>query len=179
MIPTDGSALSGRTRLYLALRVGISIAALAALTIAAKSLFGQSTHYRHRDGWILPDSTLTPGAVRTIDSSVICHGTTKTVRKTTEHMKQVVYDEYGIADRYVGQYEIDHLIPLELGGKDTVANLWPEPAKPPPGFRQKDLAENAAHRAVCSGRLSADSAQRWIVHNLPSLYDSLVQHAKR
>jgi hypothetical protein len=31
-------------------------------------------------------------------------------------MKREVYREYGIASRGSGDYEVDHLIPLELGG---------------------------------------------------------------
>jgi hypothetical protein len=41
-IPTDGTALSNRTRFWLALRVGIAITFLAAFTIAVKSLAGQA-----------------------------------------------------------------------------------------------------------------------------------------
>src|ERR1700685_964893 len=36
-------------------------------------------------------------------------------------------------------YELDHLIPLELGGcPDCKENLWLEPYDPQPGARQKD-----------------------------------------
>jgi hypothetical protein len=28
-----------------------------------------------------------------------------------------------------GAYEVDHLIPLELGGDNVIANLWPEAAE--------------------------------------------------
>jgi hypothetical protein len=175
MIPIDGSSLTWRSRLTLGLRAAIAAIIAVAFVVAAKAALGQSTHYRHRAGWILQDSVLTPGAVRTTDSSVICHGTTKAVRKTTEHMKQAVYDEYGIADRYAGQYEIDHLIPLELGGKDTVSNLWPEPAKPLPGYHQKDVLENWLHREICTGALSADSVQRWIVHDFPGAYRAMLK----
>jgi hypothetical protein len=132
-------------------------------------------HYRHRHGWTLPDSTITPGAVRETVAAKICGTRTKAFRHTTEATKRRVYEVYGILTHQQGQYEIDHLIPLELGGKDTISNLWPEPATPQPGFHQKDLTENAAHRALCTGRLSADSAQRWIAHDFPSMYDSLVR----
>lgn len=132
-------------------------------------------HYRHRAGWVLPDSVVTPGAVRETETAKICGVSTKAFRRTTETMKQQVYRTYGITHHRLGQFEVDHLIPLELGGKDTVSNLWPEPANPEPGFHQKDLTENAAHRAICTGILSADSAQRWIAHDFPSMYDSLVR----
>lgn len=144
------------------------------LALCAAPSSAQAAHYRHRAGWTLPDSIATPGVVRTIDRQAICTGTTKTVRHTTASMKAVVYAEYGIRSHPTGAFEIDHLIPLELGGADTVANLWPQPARPIPGFRQKDLTENWLHRAICTGRITPDSAQRWIVHDFPGAYAAML-----
>jgi len=48
---------------------------------------------------------------------------------------------------------------LELGGSNDAANLWPEAA---PGVHEKDKVEDYLHKAVCSGRLSIDEAQRTI-----------------
>ena len=50
--------------------------------------------------------------------------------------------------------EIDHLVPLELGGADTMANLWPECSPgyehwQGPGFRDKDGFENYLWFHVC------------------------------
>ncbi len=145
-------------------------AAIVLLALFAMPSSAQTAHYRYRAGWVLPDSSVTPGVVRTTDRQAICTGTTKTVRHTTAGMKAAVYAAYGIRSHPTGAFEIDHLVPLELGGADTVANLWPEPAKPVPGFHQKDLLENALHKAICTGRLSPDSAQRWIVHDFPGAY---------
>jgi hypothetical protein len=33
----------------------------------------------------------------------------------------MVYAEYGIAERSQGEYEVDHLVPLEPGGSNDVA----------------------------------------------------------
>jgi hypothetical protein len=78
------------------------------------------------DDPIRPDPRLTPGAVLTTDVSVICKpGYTKTVRHTSGNLKAQVYREYRI-NRNGGNYEIDHLIPLEVGGADVRENLWPE-----------------------------------------------------
>src|SRR5438477_344466 len=39
-------------------------------------------------------------------------------------------------------FEIDHLIPLELGGSNELANLRPQPYRRRPAAREKDLLEN-------------------------------------
>ena len=54
------------------------------------------------------------------------------------------------------------MIPLELGGDNVIANLWPEAAEPRPGFHQKDKVENYLHRQVCAGAMSLTDAQRQI-----------------
>jgi len=63
-------------------------------------------------------------------------------RLRTERRARAVYGEYGIATHRPYQYEVDHLISLELGGSNAIANLWPEAALPKPGFHQKDAVEN-------------------------------------
>ena len=55
--------------------------------------------------------------------------------------------------------------PWSSGGDNTLANLWPEHARPRPGFREKDEVENLLHAEVCSGRMSAAAAQRAIAEN--------------
>jgi hypothetical protein len=59
-----------------------------------------------------------------------------------------------------GNYEEDHLIPLELGGSPTSPkNLWPEPGASP---NPKDSVESAADHAVCTGQLTLAAAQQAI-----------------
>ncbi|MBV8807968.1 MAG: hypothetical protein JO033_04785 [Acidobacteriaceae bacterium] len=84
-------------------------------------------------------------------------------------MKRQVCKAYGVkpCPKAVRE-EIDHLIPLELGGMDDVKNLWPELAKysdGSPGFHVKDKLENELHRRVCAGLMSLEDAQGCISHN--------------
>ena len=67
--------------------------------------------------------------------------------RTTETRANVL-DDYNIplADRY--HYELDHLIPLAIGGADTAANLWPQPQNE---ADLKDVLENRIQGQVCSG----------------------------
>ena len=43
--------------------------------------------------------------------------------------------------------ELDHLVPLALGGANTAANLWPEPA---PDYERKDRLEVEMQRRACA-----------------------------
>ena len=69
--------------------------------------------------------------------------------------------------------EIDHIISLELGGSNDIANLFPERASPAPGYKVKDRLENELHRHVCLGQKSLRSAQREIATNWQALYKKL------
>lgn len=106
----------------------------------------------------------------------MCTVSTTTERHTPERLKEHIRQEYGGAVHpEPGTEEVDHLVPLTLGGADDSLNLWLQPAEPRPGFHEKDHLEITAHAAVCAGRLSLDSAQRWIAHDFPTMYDSLVR----
>jgi hypothetical protein len=68
--------------------------------------------------------------------------------------------------------EVDHLIALELGGSNSIRNLWPEAALPKPGFHEKDKVENYLHRRVCAGRMTLRVAQRKMARNWLAVYRS-------
>jgi hypothetical protein len=87
----------------------------------------------------------------------------------------MVYAEYGIVERSQGEYEVDHLVPLELGGSNDIANLWPESAAPPRGFHEKDVVENHLHDQVCGGSMSLLDAQRAIATNWIDVYERVPQ----
>jgi predicted RNase H-like HicB family nuclease len=107
---------------------------------------------------LLPDPACTPGAIFTgaTVSQICTPGYSRSARNVSESVKQSVYAEYGIASHVPGSYEVDHLVSLELGGNNTVANLWPEIS---PGYHEKDGIENRLHDAVCAGSVSLRSAQ--------------------
>lgn len=109
---------------------------------------------------LLPDPVCTPGAAQTSDLGVICGTSTSVRRQVSEETRQRAFAEYGVAlHNPPGTYELDHLIPLEIGGSNDIANLWPEAA---PGFRRKDEVEDFLHDSVCSGRMGVSDAQRAI-----------------
>lgn len=109
---------------------------------------------------LLPDSACTPGDVETTDLGVICHQATRNRRHVDEATHEYAFAEYGLSPHQPrGDYEVDHLIPLEIGGSNNIKNLWPEAA---PGFHRKDEVENKLHELVCSGRMTIDAAQKAI-----------------
>jgi hypothetical protein len=116
---------------------------------------------------VLPDPDCTPGAVMGITVEEVCTTSTKKRRAVTSGMKKQVYKAYGVSHPQPSDaYEVDHFIPLELGGSNDVANLWPQPAKPAPGFHQKDCVEDYLHDQVCKQKsMSLEDAQRAIAED--------------
>lgn len=123
----------------------------------------------------LPDSACTPGAIfPNVTTAQICKsGYASSVRNVPTSEKDQVYAEYGITHHSAGQYEVDHLVSLELGGSNDISNLWPELASPTPGFHQKDQVENYMHDQVCSGAMSLHDAQVKIATNWLAVYNSM------
>ena len=130
------------------------------MTIAALFLAAACHLNVDARGVILPDRACTPGDTLNVAAVDICiKGYTKTVRKVSRATHEGIFEVYGIMAHRAGEYEVDHLISLELGGSNSAFNLWPQPASPRPGFRQKDLCENRAHALVCEGNLTLEQAQ--------------------
>jgi hypothetical protein len=130
------------------------VVALAALTCSA----AHATEYT-----IVPDPTLTPGAVRTADAADVCSHGTSQLRHTTRERSDAIMAEYGLPGGRHPDYEIDHLIPLGIGGADSDANLWPEPratVEPEWNAERKDQLEAKLRALVCAGRLDIVVAQR-------------------
>ena len=88
------------------------------------------------------------------------------MRNVPIEVKRQVYASYGIRTHKPGEYEVDHLISLELGGSNSMRNLWPQSYKTSPwNARVKDALENELHRRVCAGTIDLANAQRIIAQN--------------
>jgi hypothetical protein len=74
----------------------------------------------------------------------------------------------------IHDYELDHLIPLDLGGcPDCESNLWPQPRNVFPGAAEKNEVENYLHREVCSGALALAKAQQEIATDWYAVYERI------
>jgi hypothetical protein len=117
----------------------------------------------------LPDRSCTPGAIdpavtqANIDSTICRSGYTTRVRPPESQTDKFKWD---VAEPAYGQHdvsgELDHQIPLELGGANDARNLWVE-AGPIPN--PKDAVEDALNKAVCDGKIKLRAAQVAIAQN--------------
>lgn len=123
----------------------------------------------------LQDAACTPGDILPdATKEMICvPGYSKTVRNVPTSVKDKVYAEYGVTSHVAGEYEVDHLVSLELGGSNDISNLWPEAAEPKPGFHEKDKVENWLHDQVCSGVIPLHDAQIEIATNWLTIYNRM------
>lgn len=118
----------------------------------------------------LPRHSLTPGIALRVGAAQICRpGYAASVRNVPSSEKQDVYARYGVADVPYA-HEVDHLVSLELGGSNALANLWPEPYRGRWGARTKDTLENRLHDLVCAGRIALAGAQRIETGNWVAAY---------
>jgi len=133
----------------------VDLTGKADVLLAPRTKMANCQYVKNSDGVVNADDACTPGAVfQDITSQEICSQSTKTVRDVPLSVKDQVYAEYGITSHSRGQYEVDHRIALEDGGSNDIANLWPQPAIPVPGFHEKDVLETEIHRDICSGKIT-------------------------
>ena len=114
------------------------------------------------DDW-LPDPKCTPGAVTALVTqtnirTTICRpgggwgltgGPFRPPQSITAPAKRLMLAAYAIPKGTVT--ELDHLVPITLGGSNSIANLSPEPSTKSGDFvtNPKDLVEAAMRAAVC------------------------------
>jgi hypothetical protein len=132
-----------------------------------------------------PNADLTPGATDpavtqdNIQSTICVPGYTRTVRppeSITHQLKLQIMEAYH-AGGELRDYELDHFVPLELGGcPDCVSNLWPEPYGSNLGARKKDQVENYLHSEVCSGGMTLTQAQDAIRTDWVKVYYQISQN---
>lgn len=119
-----------------------------------------------------PNPKLTPGEIATTDRALVCkHGYSESVRHTTIEMKRHVYRAYGIKGKHKN-YKIDHLVPLSLGGADTIRNIWPSDFKAGKyNAAAKDRLELKIRDLVCHDKMSVTNGQKLFLKGWRKAYD--------
>ncbi len=127
----------------------------------------------------LPNAADTPGAVddrveqANIASTICVPGYARSVRPPyalTGPLKRAAMKRSRPHERF-SEYELDHLIPLSLGGAPlSAANLWLEPRYGEWNANRKDALEFVLWRLVCANQLRLDTAQQAIATDWVAAY---------
>jgi len=151
---------------------------------------------KESNGHPIPDPTCSPGAVNpTLTLKVLkTKGfTTKCVRDqaSSKKQKERTYAFYGIKkpannSGKTQTCELDHIISLQLGGADTLENLWPQCGPPRTAlakrhFKLKDDVENFLARQIKAGKIGLSEAQNGIAEDWTQFLDEAlaVKHGKK
>jgi hypothetical protein len=135
---------------------------------------------RVRNGYPIPDPRCTPGGVNPTITDDVLHNPawrTREVRNCAESeaQKHEAYRWYRIVKPRINSNEnqfceLDHLVPLELGGADGMGNIWPQCGPDAVTlnqryFKEKDHVENYLAYQVKAGQIPLPEAQRGIAHD--------------
>ena len=110
------------------------------------------------------DLPLNPAVTQETIATTICFpGWAKTVRPSahyTAHIKIKLVRELEIPEELLVDFELDHRVPLALGGapsdeRNLELQPWDEAG-------EKDRIETCLSRAVCAGTITLDEARRRI-----------------
>ena len=124
---------------------------------------------------VRPDPDSTEGAVRINGHSreLACDRSKNHRDPMTADRRDEVLLRYGLPAGQHPDYEIDHLVPLCLGGSDDFSNLWPQPRhtiEPKWNAEAKDRLERLLCEMVCNGQLDIAAAQQAIAADWIAAY---------
>jgi hypothetical protein len=140
-----------------------------------------------RRGYPVPDPHCTPGGINpTVTADVLRNSAWRTgcIRdcSTSEAEKHVAYRWYGLHSprKNFGEHqvcELDHLVPLELGGADGMGNIWPQCGPSDTVlkdryFKIKDRVENYLADEVKTAKIPLSEAQRGIATDWTQYLDA-------
>lgn len=122
-----------------------------------------------------PKAGLTPGETRPITLDEICRNPQAEVVAVNipEETRRKVFSEYGINGR-PDNFEVDYLITPDLGGAESIRNLWPQPYTARWNAHVKDQLEQRLHQLVCAGKVDLATAQHDIAVDWIGAYKKYV-----
>ena len=106
----------------------------------------------HAGDSMLPDAKLTPGRIAR---------SAQDRQRVTEEMERYVFRNYQIPWRRRPEFKVDHLIPVELGGANTIDNLWPQSLNIKPyNARRKEFLTRYLLNLIAANKMTLDQAQK-------------------
>jgi hypothetical protein len=131
-----------------------------------------AAYVRTFDGVVLPDPAVTPGFafadVTALDTCDLHYSLG--VRQPRFNDKVLAFAAYGVSIHDRDIFQVDHLIPISLGGSNDERNLWPQPYDDTAGAEQKDLIERQLRGLVCSDKMTLPDAQAAIAKDWWAAY---------
>lgn len=106
----------------------------------------------------MPDMNCTPGIILAVPKDGLC-SPTYTQPEVDNAVKLEVYKAYGITD--IEGWDIQHWVPLELGGSNDMTNLYPMSIDQP-GTVERSKAAKKLKELVCANTLPLSAAQQMI-----------------
>jgi hypothetical protein len=157
---------------YLYAAFGVALLCVAALARPGDTLFHRQAVTAYVEARPVPNSDLTPGAIRPVALADICPRRQSDLDPAvSSSVQRVVFKEYGIADVPSKDYQVDYLINPQLGGTDDIRNLWPQPYGTTVwNAHAKDALEDRLYQMVCERQIDLASAQRDIAKDWISAY---------
>jgi hypothetical protein len=132
---------------------------------------------RHDDH--LPNSRLTPGDAFDVSTRELCApGYSSPAEHVPVELKSRVFERYGISPEMVG-YNVDHLIPVGLGGSNSLKNLWPQPIAGEWNHVKKDRLERRLVKLVCNRTITLENARREIATDWVDAYKKYFPQSRR
>ncbi|HEU4387953.1 MAG TPA: HNH endonuclease signature motif containing protein [Blastocatellia bacterium] len=124
----------------------------------------------------LPNPKLTPGATRNVNKDEVCRPRQTSLGDDIPMaLKRQVFDRYGLGPNAPPGYNVDHLIPVGLGGSHSVENLWPQPLTGEWTHHQKNRLEHKLRQMVCNGEIDLKTAQQEVAADWCAAYKKYVE----
>lgn len=121
-----------------------------------------------------PDQLNSQVTQANIGQTICIPGWTKTIRPPvsyTNPVKLQLLRNAGLTPNDAPDYELDHLVPLALGGHPrNLSNLQLQPWEGSDGAKRKDRLEVKLQCLVCAGQISLRDAQQAIATDWEAAY---------
>ena len=158
--PQSGPPPNGFRARNLAVTSALAAALLCVLSFAVQHVLIKRRVF---EGAYLskPIAKITPGEAVQLPLRQVCSGDARErTPLVPASLREQVFEAYGLHSARQQDFEVDYLIARDLGGAESLRNLWPEPyGNTVWNAHVKDQLETRLRDLVCSGELGLNTAQ--------------------